>query len=206
MMFGLSGSAGVGKTTLAKAIAADLDLTYMPTSITECGKRHGFDPVAFMTLTDRLRLQEHLLEDHIEMIKAAPRPLIVDRTPIDMIGYLMCEFHMQSHLFATAEEIKQADAYVEKALSAAVTHYDAIFLIGQLDSYEVAPTRPADNRAYQSHSQLVMEGALHRIGQRIRHGFVLTTDPDRRVELLSETIVERLDAIEAMRRTSAHIH
>jgi predicted ATPase len=206
MMFGLAGSAGVGKTTLAKAIAADLDLTYMPTSITECAKKHGFDPVAFMGIGERLQLQEHLLEDHIQMIKEAPRPLIVDRTPIDMVGYLMCEFTMQSHQYATVEQIAQAEAYIHKALDAAVTYYDCIFMVSQLDTYQIADTRPADNRAYQSHSQLVMEGALSRVSHRLRTAIVTTTDPDRRVELVSEQIVTRMDAIEAMARTSPHFH
>lgn len=206
MLYGLSGSSGTGKTTLCKAVSEALDITFMPTSITECARRHGFNAVGVLSIRERLALQNHLLNDHLEMIRGAVRPLIVDRTPIDMIGYLMCEFHMNSHMLATAEEIQEAEDYVDRALRAVKENYDFVFMVGQLDHYEVAATRPADNRAYQTHSQLVMEGALIRLGRQINSAFIRQTDPDRRLEYVTEQIVKRMDAIEKEKRSSPHIH
>ncbi|SCW95921.1 AAA family ATPase [Ancylobacter rudongensis] len=206
MLYGLAGSSGTGKTTLAKRIAAELDITYMPTSITECAKRHGFDPVGILSLQDRIVLQLHLLQDHLDMLDAAPRPLIVDRTPIDFIGYMMAEVDMNSHLRLSAEEIERIEQYKRLCQTAAVKHYDAIFMLGQLDTYEVANTRPAANRAYQTHSQLVMLGALTELSGRLDHVVLRVTDLEQRVEFLHDTIAKRLDEIQTLHKSTPYIH
>jgi hypothetical protein len=151
-------------------------------------------------------LQNHLLNDHVEMLVSTARPLIVDRTPIDMIGYLLAEFDMHSHMRATPEEIEEAEDYVKRCLKATVKHYDYVFILGQLPNYEPAVTRPADNRAYQTHSQFIMEGALFRLSGRVNYSGIYNTNREKREEFLHDTIVHRLDQIEKEKRSSPHIH
>lgn len=206
MLFGISGASGTGKTTLAKRVADDLGITYLPTSITECGKKHGFDPVAPMSIRSRLELQMHLLNDHVEMVTKADRPLIVDRTPIDMVAYLMGEFDMHSHMRATPEEIVAAEEYVDLCLETTAKLYDYIFILGQLDHYEIKESRPADNRAYQTHTQLIMQGCMSRLYGRINYTIIRSQDLEDRHETLHDTIVRRMDDISRERATSAHIH
>jgi len=206
MLYGLTGSSGTGKTTLGKAVAESLGIEFRPTSITECARRHGFNAVGVLPLTDRLALQNHLLEDHIEMLAEAPRPLIVDRTPIDFIGYLMAEFDMHSHMRASPEELVAADDYVQRCLTATLRYYDHVFILGQLDFYEEAATRPADNRAYQTHSQLIMEGALFKLSGRVSYSAIYKNDFEARETFVHDTIVARLDEIEKERRSAAHIN
>lgn len=206
MLYGLTGSSGTGKTTLCKVVSDQLDIPFMPTSITECARRHGFEAVGALSIRERLKLQNHLLEDHIEAITKAARPLIVDRTPIDMIGYLMCEFDMHSHLRSTKDEIAEAETYVQRALKATKDYYDYVFLIGQLDFYQAAETRPSDNRAYQTHSQLVMEGAMARLTNKVNYSILRETDLDLRTEWIVDIITKRLDKIEKEKRSSAHLH
>jgi hypothetical protein len=206
MLYGISGASGTGKTTLAKRVAEDLGITYMPTSITECAKKHGFDAVGMLTLPKRLELQLHLLEDHVEMICQAERPLIVDRTPIDMIGYMLAELDMHSHHRLTDKEIGQVEDYVNLCSDMTLKLYDYVFIVGQLDNYDVSATRPADNRAYQTHSQMIMLGALFRLSGQVSFAHVPMQDLDRRCEFVHDTIVGRLDAIGKERRSSLHIH
>lgn len=206
MLFGITGAAGTGKTTLAKQVAEDLDIKFQATSISECAKRHGFDAVAPMRLTDRIKLQYHLLEDHLEMIDGETRPLIVDRTPIDFIGYMLCEVTMHSHLLLEAEHVSLIENYVDMCQQAAIRHYDYIFVLGKLDGYEIAPTRPADNRAYQSHTQLVMIGALAQMDCAVNYSILNTVDPTERRDHVHDTIIARMDAIDRERKSSAHIH
>jgi nicotinamide riboside kinase len=206
MLFGISGASGTGKTTLAKRVAEDLGITYMPTSITECAKKHGFDAVAPMSLQSRIELQMHLLKDHVDMVTNADRPLIVDRTPIDMVAYLMAEFDMHSHMRATSEEIVAAEEYVDLCLDATTRLYDYIFVLGQLDHYEIKESRPADNRAYQTHTQLIMQGCLSQIHGRMNYMVIRSQDLEDRHETLSDAIVRRMDDISRERASSAHIH
>lgn len=206
MLFGLSGSAGTGKTTLARRVADDLGITFMPTSITQSAKRHGFDAVAPMSVVKRLEMQMKLLEDHVSMVCKADRPLIVDRTPIDMAGYMLAEIGMHSHTFLQPEAIVAIEEYVDLCLETTVKLYDYIFILGQLDHYEIKETRPADNRAYQTHTQLIMQGCMSKLWGRINFMIVRQQPLEDRVEIVHDTIVKRMDDISRERASSAHIH
>lgn len=206
MLFGLTGSAGTGKTTLAKRIAEDLGIEYMPASVTETAKKYGFNSVGVLSLQQRMKLQEKLLEDHIQMVCKADRPLIVDRTPIDFIGYMMGELDMHSHMRLSAEEIAWVEEYKNLCLETTVKLYDYVFILSQLDSYEIKDTRPADNRAYQSHTQLIMQGCMHDLHGRLNYMVIRSKDLEAREEALHSTLVQRMDDISKERASSAHIH
>jgi len=207
MLFGISGSAGCGKTTVAKQVAEDLGILFRPTSITECARRHGFDPVAPMSLTQRVALQKHLLEDHLEMIDGETRPLIVDRTPIDMLGYMLGEMHMQSHQELPGDVLNQVAKYAADCLEATVKHYDQVFVLSPLANYEVSGKRPAENPAYQLHTHFLMLGGVMQISQRI-NGFAIINETDLqfRLDTVHDTLTARMDQIETEKRASAHIH
>lgn len=206
MLFGLTGSAGTGKTTLAKRVAEDLGIEYMPASVSETAKKHGFNSVGVLNLQDRIKLQEKLLEDHVEMVCRADRPLIVDRTPIDFVGYMMGELDMHSHMRLTPEEIAWVEDYKRLCLETTVKLYDYVFILSQLDSYEIKETRPADNRAYQTHTQLIMQGCTSEIHGRLNYMVIRNQDLHTREEILHNTLVQRMDDISKERASSAHIH
>lgn len=159
MIYGLIGASGTGKTTLAKMVADTLSILYQPSSITECAKKHGFDAVGSLSLEKRMELQWHLLNDHVEMIEKTERPMITDRTPVDMAAYAMAEFTMQSHQSASDKILADAESYVSHCLRAAERHFEMLFVLGRLNVYEVSETRPALNPAYQRHTDLIMKRA-----------------------------------------------
>lgn len=199
MVYGLCGASGVGKTTLAQAVSENMDIPFLKTSITEVALKNGFDPVAKLDLNRRMELQIHLLNDHIDKIAAAPRPIIVDRTPIDMIGYLLAEFNMHSHEDITMNLMDRAERYVEECLSVVKAQYDFVFLIGKLTSYTSVSTRPVENPAYARHFDLIMRGAMSQMGN-VSYAFINTEDLGHRCQFVEDQIATRLDTMELQRK------
>lgn len=206
MLYGFTGSSGTGKTTLAKSVAESLGIEYMSASITEIANRYGFNAVGPMLLQDRIHLQWALLREHLEMLKNAPRPLVVDRTPLDFIGYMYAEIDMHSHMRLSASEINEIEDYRQTCLSAAVLNYDHIFVAGQLATYEVKSSRPADNRAYQTHSQMIMEAAAYSLTGSLSFTIMRETDRDEREAMVHDKIMVRLDEIEKAKKSSPYMH
>jgi hypothetical protein len=150
---------------------------------------------------DRLRLQEFILEKFMDRVKAAPRPAISDRTPLDMIGYMLAEVTMHNTPIEFHDQIQR---YVDKCLAETVLHFDMILMLRPLPIFEVDPTKPPPNRAYQSAVQFLIEGA----GQQSDHlcsGVIVTTDLQRRVDATCCALEARQCAmVEAMRGIKIH--
>ncbi len=206
MIYGISGASGVGKTTVGTLVADSLDITFLKASITESAKRHGYNAVANLPLSDRIDLQEKLLVDHVTMLEGAERAAILDRTPIDMIGYMMGEVYMNSHEVLTPEQMHRISGFALKCMWIVKRHYDFIFHLAPLPFYEQAQTRPAENPAYQKHTDFIMRGALAEMSGQISHAVLNVTDLNERQEFIHDTIVQRLDQLEAMRKTHPNIH
>lgn len=206
MLYGLTGSSGSGKTTLARTVAESLSAEFIPTSITASGKRHGYDPVALMSLQDRIQLQHHLLDDLLELIKNAQRPAILDRTPIDLIGYMYAEIDMHSHIRLSAQDIDKIEAYRERCLTETAAWFDHVFVTTPLPIYENVETRPVQNAAYQHHSQMIMEGAMYQLTGRVNFSILRPSDLDTRIEHVHDTIVARMNLIDQQKRGAKGLH
>jgi ABC-type oligopeptide transport system ATPase subunit len=205
LIYGLIGASGTGKTTLAKLVAEAMDITYVPSSITECARKHGFDSVGKLTLTERVELQKHLLDDHVEMISQTKRPMITDRTPIDMAGYMLAEFNMHSHEQMSFGELKLVDEYSYLCRQAVVQNYDHVFMLGRLPVYEVSSTRPSVNPAYQRHTELIMRGLIAELGMDIGYSIIESETLHFRQDFVVEKIAERLDDLEMYRRKNRSV-
>lgn len=205
MLYGLTGSHRSGKTTLAKKVAEDLGIEFYATSITEVARRNGFDPVAPMSLSDRVDLQYRLLEDHLEQLAKRSRPLITDRTPLDMLGYMLCEFHMSSHLVTTSAVLDRASHFQDICLAATVQNYDMLFYLAPLKDYVVEDGKPVPNRAYQKHHALMVQGGLSQLAGQTTYMLIENNDFEFRRNVVHSTIVSRIDNIDTA-RSSAHMH
>ncbi len=206
MIFGVSGASGVGKTTVCNLVAEGLGLTFLKTSITEVSKRNGFNPVAKLSLQQRMILQERLLEDHVQKVSAIQAPVILDRTPIDFIGYMLAEVGMYAHESLTGDETLWISNYVQRCLTVTRCYYDFIFHLTPLPFYENADTRPAANSAYQKHCDLLWRGALNEIEDQVNMAIITATDLDVRQDFISETIINRLNYHEKTKKHSRHIN
>lgn len=206
MIYGVCGASGVGKSTVCNLVAESLDITFLKTSVTEGAKRHGYNAVGSLSLSERLDLQEKLLEDHVSLLELTKRPAILDRTPIDFIGYMLAEVYMNSHEVLQPTHMHRINAYVLRCMWVAKRHYDMMFHLAPLPFYEQSQFRPAENPAYQKHCDLIMRGALSELTNQISYSVLNTTDLNERHDHIHESIVQRLDNLEALRKSSPNVH
>jgi hypothetical protein len=183
-MFGLSGAHRTGKTTLAKAIAEKRGIPYFDASVTKIMREFGIDPVGHVTLDDRITAQEFLLKKFIDKVKAAPFNAISDRTPLDMVGYMLGEVTMHN---TPVEFHQRIQDYVDACIALTQRHFDLVLIVRPLPEFKIEEGKPPFNRAYQSEVQFLIEGAAHQ------------TEYLHFAQLESITLPERLaDAEDAM--------
>lgn len=154
-MFGFTGAARSGKTTLAKRVSEEIAIPYFDAATTQAAKEAGFNAVGNLPIGERMELQEFLLKTYLKRVEDAPRPFITDRTPLDMIAYTMAEVSMHG---TTLEQGKRIHKYYEDCLKAVNNLFHLIIIVRPLPFYTVDPTKPPENPAYQWHTQLLMEG------------------------------------------------
>lgn len=206
MLYGFTGASRSGKTSTARAVAEDLGIEFYATSTSAVAKAHGFDAVAPMPLAKRLELQMVLLNNHLEEITKRPRPLLVDRTPIDYLAYAACEFTMNSHMLCDPEIIETTTRFYDLCLDTAVNYYDCIYYLTPLPEYKEEEGKHAANSAFLKHYDLVIRGALAEISGRVNQALIIPTDFEDRREWIGEDITERLDTLDRMRTSSVHFH
>jgi hypothetical protein len=177
MSFGFAGAHRTGKTTLAKQVAEDMGFHFHDASVSKIMRAHGIDVVGDIPLHQRIGAQEFLLDKFIENIAWAKRPMITDRTPLDMIGYMLGEVTMHNTDRELAERI---DAYVVKCLQATLKHFDTIILVRPLTLYTVDPKSPLPNLAFQSLIQFIIEGAARQVDHIVYAHTLVTSDFQRR--------------------------
>lgn len=203
MIYGLTGQSASGKSTLAQLVAEHMSLTYLPTSISASAKRHGYDAVGDLSLHDRIDLQHHLLDDMIEAIHQVDRPAILDRTPIDMIAYMLCEVNMHSHKHLSDKNLNRIEDYVHACCDAAQMNFAWIFFLNRLDFVAVDDKpRPPVNPGYSLHTDLVMRGALAAMEGYINMSVVEPSDLNVRLDHVTTIIANNLDHHEVQRKNA----
>jgi predicted ATPase len=206
MIYGLIGASGSGKTTLAHQAAEAMNLAFLPTSITKSAERHGFNAVGELSLHDRINLQHHLLDDMVELITKADRPAILDRTPVDMIAYMLCEVDMHSHKRVSDKDLERVESYVDACLETTSTYFAHVFFLNRLDFvvYDDKP-RPPVNPGYSLHTEIVMRGALALLDGKVGISMVETSDFNTRLDHVTSYIAGNLDYHERT-RASSRVH
>ena len=88
------------------------------------------------------------------------KPFVCDRTPLDMIGYMLGEVTMHSCDLELSQRIER---YVERCLWIVQHTYFGVIVCRPLPFYEAAEDKPPESPAYQTMIQLLIEGASDRI-------------------------------------------
>jgi predicted ATPase len=206
MIYGLIGASGSGKTTLAMQAAEHMNMAFLPTSISKSAERHGFNAVGALPLHDRINLQHHLLDDMVELINKTDRPAILDRTPVDMIAYMICEVDMHSHTRVSDKDLQRVETYVDSCLDVTSTYFAHVFFLNRLDFqvYDDKP-RPPTNPGYSLHTEIVMRGALALLDGKVGISMVETPDFTTRLDHVTSYVEGSLNYYEKA-RAIARVH
>ena len=178
-LIGICGVHRSGKTTLAKKfVEKNPDWTFIPH---ETQKLAGKSLVTSMSLQERLELQLDITEKHKEFIlkaKSEDKNVIVDRTPLDILTYLLCEFGMKSDVSLSN---KVMDC-IEDNFHFLNIHFNEIFLINPLLTYKEEEGKPDKNLAYQHHFHFCLKGLFVDSRVNIKKRTIPQLEIDKRVE------------------------
>lgn len=189
MLIGLSGASGTGKTTLARTVAERAGARFVPTDVSEMARKAGFNPVAEMTIGERIDLQHALIGQFEALVASQPSGMcvIMDRTPLDVAAYTLAEVTMQSWKDASREKWQEVCEIVTRCQRLA-SMFDAIAILSELPSYDDAPKRPRYNPAYQIHIEALIAGVAIAGHESAMVHFIRATDLERRFEIIHEII------------------
>jgi hypothetical protein len=179
MAFGFAGAHRTGKTTLAKKVAEDLGWFYHDASVSKIMREAGINAVGDVPIMQRIEAQEFLLKRYLKELQWASRPMVTDRTPLDMIGYMLGEITMHNNTPEVGERVYD---YMMECLSATITQFDTIILVRPLATYTVDPKSPPLNRGYQAMVQLLVEGAASMVAD---HCYIEGLEMDNLQERIS---------------------
>lgn len=187
-MIGLLGAHRVGKTSLARKFAAMFGYAFMETSVSGIFKELGRDPADTFTFTERLDIQEKILQrlDKTYDEASADGLVIVDRTPLDLLGYTMAE--------AIGDSVSEADQarfkeYMEKCFDVTNRRFSTVILVQSGIPLVHEPGKAALNAAYIEHLSSLMFGLLMDERQLVPKYFIRRNqlDMDERVEAVRRT-------------------
>jgi hypothetical protein len=197
-MIGFTGASRTGKSTLARMCADTLGFHYHEMKTAEIMKAAGYDCVGELTIDERIKAQTAYLDVYEDLIEKLPRPVLVDRTPVDLLGYMMAEVGMHS---TTPEQGEAIRAYAERALNITNRSFGIVFVVRPLGHYQAADSKAPANAGYQWHTQWLMEGSMNML----RHPLMVkveTSDLETRHDRVCEVIVEYLKRNAEMRQSS----
>ncbi len=186
MILGLAGTHRSGKSTLARDVAERAGIGYYDGSFGRLAKTLGYESVSKMDIAERLAMQHRVLDLYEREIRQDAGGRITDRTPLDMIAYLMAEVGMHAGLDAAAS--RAVVAYRDRCIALTRELFDAVFLLQPLPVYVVADGKPSGDPAYQQHIQMLIEGAIHAARGSIRVIPIDSHDHDIRTGKVLEAI------------------
>lgn len=154
MSIGLTGTHRTGKSTLARAYSLAEGVPFLETGATQVFLDMGLDPKVDYPLDTRLEIQKRILDSFDKQYSAAKYEFVTDRTPIDLMAYMLADVQRQN---TTPEQAKKITDYMVDCASVTNTHFTTLVVLQPgIPIVEEAGKAPA-NMAYMEHiSSLVM--------------------------------------------------
>lgn len=135
MRIGIIGSAGTGKTTLAKALAKHLNVTYVPDAVIAVLKDRGRESWQGVVAGDRRRIREEALRRKVSA-EASAESFVSDKTVIDYLAYWL---QNQSE-----HELRHVNEEFLNQCKEAAARYDILILLPYREDVSYALGRSQD--------------------------------------------------------------
>lgn len=153
MNIGLCGGHRTGKSTLARAIAARINIPFVGTTTSQVFLEMGLDPAAPMDFPTRLKVQNRVLLAAEQIWQAEPNAFITDRTPIDMMAYTLADIQG-----TTEVDFGELEDYMQRCFASTNRFFSLLAIVqpGIPLVYEVG--KAALNQAYIEHIHTLVLG------------------------------------------------
>lgn len=155
MRIGLCGAHRTGKTTLARAFADRKGFKFINAGVSGVFAELGIDPSISLDVKARLMVQNAIL-DRYEQLISNETSFVIDRTPIDMIGYMLADLRQDDF----AEEGASIARYVQRCADLAKSTLDMAVLIKPCIPVKREPGKGLLDRQYIMGLHWVIAGAL----------------------------------------------
>lgn len=154
---GLTGAHRTGKSTLAKLYSEKYEIPFICTQVSKIIKDLGYSANIQYDVNTRIKIQGVVLEETAKLWESQTTPFITDRTPIDMIGYMVAN--------ATQEELtKEFDPifqeYIEKCLYFTNKYFNKIVIVPPAIPVVEADGKANTTKTYIGHIAYVINGVV----------------------------------------------
>lgn len=195
VVVGITGVHRTGKTTLMQALAELLGLHTVQTNVSGVFASMGLRADKQYSLEERMNVQDKVLEHLAECYAAMDSaPFVTDRTPIDLIGYVMADIGPETA--ANPELSARVLAYVNDCYKLFTRHFSALVVVQPGIKVQAAELKGSLSPAYVEHLNFVMRAAAmdDRSGNAIRMILPATlTDNQERVLRIQDTLIGQIE-------------
>lgn len=157
MNIGICGSHRTGKTTLAQAIATQLNIPFAVTSTSDVFFQHGLDPAQPLEFEQRLWIQQKVLLAGEQIWQQyVSTGFITDRTPIDMMAYTLADIQGDTTVDFAALQI-----YLTDCFQITNQYFSQLFIIQPAIPLVHETGKAALNKAYIEHLNSLIIGLCY---------------------------------------------
>jgi len=150
---GLCGAHRTGKTTLAIALAARLNIPFVRTTTSQVFAKLGLNPAEPMDFPTRLFVQNHVLGAAEQIWHDSSTPFISDRTPIDMIAYTLADIQGKTEV-----DFDQLNTYCDRCFASTNQFFQNLAIIQPGIPLVYEEGKAALNKAYIEHINVLIIG------------------------------------------------
>lgn len=152
---GLCGAHRTGKSSLAKLYAKTYGINYVETTVSSIIKDMGYNPNVQYDIVTRIKIQEEVMTKTVSLWETQKSPFITDRTPIDMIGYMIAN--------ATQDELThdndgQFQNYIDRCKEVTNKYFNTVFLIPPVIPVVHTEGKANTTKTYIGHIAYVISG------------------------------------------------
>jgi hypothetical protein len=153
---GLCGAHRTGKTTLAIALASDLNIPFVRTTTSQVFAELGLDPAETMDFKTRLFVQNHVLDAAEKVWQNSPSPFVSDRTPIDMIAYTLGDIQGKTEV-----DFDLLNQYIDRCYASTNQFFQNLAIIQSGIPLIYEQGKAALNPSYIEHINVLIIGLCH---------------------------------------------